>query len=145
MSRRRSPGAGPLADVPMSGHRCRLAIVGSTSLAGNPQAVFEVMRAITEHDPIEVISGGAVGIDTMAEREAEERGIPTRIFRPERRQWAGPGGFKERNARIATACDHLVRIYDPDSGTYGSGWTADLAEKQGRRVTRIAVQAAESR
>jgi hypothetical protein len=101
------------------------------------------MQALTEHQPSVLISGGAKGVDSIAEEEAVARGIPIDIKRPSLRQWNGPGGFKERNARIAEACEHLVRIYDPDSGTYGSGWTADLAEKMGRGVWRVAVQAKE--
>lgn len=78
-------------------------------------------------------------MDQLAEAQALARGIPTSIHEPKRKQWAGPGGFKERNTRIAKECECLVRIYSPDSKTYGSGWTADEADRRGKTVDRFAL------
>lgn len=118
----------------------RLAIVGSTTFADAWDD--EVREIIGDHldrlHPVLVISGGALGVDSWAVDEAKALGIPTREYLPEHRRWA-PTGFKARNILIATNCTHLLRVYCPHGRTYGSGWTADYAERLGRTVTRIAV------
>lgn len=120
-------------------HDCILAIVGSTSLEGNEEARQKVVEVINDHRPRRIVSGGAKGIDTMAENAADERGIEKSIHHPTVRRWWGDGGFKERNSKIAEEAECLVRISDPASKTYGSGWTADYAESLGKPVERFSV------
>lgn len=86
-----------------------------------------------------LVSGGCDGIDTFAEAEAEHLGIVTKIFRPLKRKWEGPGGFKERNIKIVEESDVIVAIRSLTSSTYGSGWTADYADSVGKEVHRIYV------
>lgn len=116
-----------------------LAIVGSTRFA-HPSDWFtcdSVIRdSIAQLQPALVVSGGAQGIDTLGVCIARELGVPYREFLPRVRRWAGPGGFKERNTSIAQACTHLLRVYCSASTTYGSGWTADLAQRLGADVRR---------
>jgi hypothetical protein len=91
-----------------------------------------------------VISGGAAGSDELAEQAAiglgysEEVGT-LRILRPQARRFHGPGGYRERDEKIAQACTHLLRIWCCRSVTYGSGWTADRAEGLGAVVVRYNV------
>jgi hypothetical protein len=40
--------------------------------------------------------------------------------------------WRSRNQAIAHDCDRLIRIADPASGTYGSGWTRDRARELGK-------------
>lgn len=108
----------------------RLAIVGSTSLAGNAEAERIIEDALDRYDPVVVISGGAEGIDQMAADAARRRGIEVIEHLPARRSWEG--GFKPRNLLIARDCTHLVRIAASDAKTYGSGWTRDRAADMGR-------------
>ena len=105
-----------------------LAIVGSRTLDGNANARIAIASVIEQYRPSVVVSGGAVGIDTMAEKMARALGVDTLIMLPTVQKWDGLGGYKERNARIVESCDRLVCIFDPDSETRGSGWTPDLAE-----------------
>lgn len=120
----------------------RLGIVGSTCLEGNPAAQRAVLEAILgwrnhindQREEFVIVSGGAVGVDSMAERIAENLGIPTIIHRPKERRWGGPDGFQARNRLIAGDCSHLLRIACAGSRTYGSGWTRDEARRQGRVV-----------
>lgn len=119
-----------------------LAIVGSTLLTGNQEAQTLIEWAFDAYDPEEFTSGGAPGIDTMAENEAKKRGIPKEkrhIFRPGRHRWEGPDGFKARNIQIAEKCDHIVRIKASTSKTYGSGWTRDYAAKLGKTWDEFTV------
>lgn len=117
-----------------------LAIVGSTRFAyrGGLDIARRLIRELLDTtEPDIVCSGGAPGVDTIAEEEAERRGILFDPFLPKVFAWTHPdGGFKERNEQIAAHCTRLFRIACAASGTYGSGWTADLAEDMGKPVTR---------
>jgi len=136
---------------------CVLAIVGSRDVP-DYQSAGLVKQAILEHKPKVVISGGARGVDTIAVVIAREMGITTIEFKPQVPSWdavergeAGeeandngmtvlvPGGFKSRNMKVADACDCLVRISSAGTKTYGSGWTADYAERIGKCVHRYTV------
>lgn len=117
----------------------KLAIVGSTRLDGHPVAMALILAAFDRYRPTVLVSGGAPGIDTMAEQEALTRGVATEIYRPTVPAWAAPGGFRDRNLQIATACDALVRIVASTSRTYGSGWTRDQARAQGKPTEEFVV------
>jgi hypothetical protein len=112
----------------------KLAIVGSAHLTElqTRQAAEIVGNIIRIHEPTTIISGGATGVDRIAQLSAIVSGISYRGFHPTIRQWKGPGGFEERNLEIAKACDHLVRIVIPNATTYGSGWTRDRAAELGK-------------
>lgn len=106
----------------------RLAIVGSVSLDGNPQAAEIIQKVINKYHPTLVVSGGAPGIDTMAVNAARLKGIPVKEYTPSGQGWSY---YKRRNLMIAQNCDRLVRIVARDSKTYGSGWTRDRARELG--------------
>lgn len=123
----------------------RLAIVGSTKFK-DPQAMERaenlIRATLDKHNPEAVISGGAPGIDNLAARVATELGYSKGNLEhdliehlPQTNDWAN--GFKPRNTLIAEQCTHLIRIACRESKTYGSGWTADLAEKLGKPVHRV--------
>ena len=107
----------------------KLAIVGSVSLAGDPRAAALIEKLLDQYTPSCVISGGAIGIDTMAVDAAKRRGIATSVHLPTRQAWPA---FKVRNLRIAEECDQLVRIAAKNAKTYGSGWTRDRAKEMGK-------------
>ena len=118
----------------------RLAIVGSRSLDGHSDAL-RVIRSVLDaylarHAVLVVVSGGAVGIDQMAADEACRRGLQVVEHRPVSVGW---WHYRERNLRIAQDCDELVRIADPRSLTYGSGWTRDRARELGRLTTGYTI------
>lgn len=124
----------------------RLAIVGSTKFADPfAEAIARelINRKLFWFRPAVVISGGAEGVDEMAEqiawlhgyREGDGAMKPLIIHRPKNRRWQ-PEGFKERNLRIAEDCTHLLAIRCKRATTYGSGWTADRAEELGKTVWR---------
>ena len=114
----------------------KLAIVGSVKLAGNRDAQAIIELVLDAHRPEWVVSGGAAGVDSMAEQEAIRRGIQVLIYRPSQQTWKK---FKERNLRIAESCDRLVRIVARHSKTYGSGWTRDRAAEMGKPTEEYIV------
>ncbi len=58
-----------------------------------------------------IISGGAVGIDSLAEKAAKEIGVPTMIFKPDYDKH-GRGAPLIRNKEIADNCDMLIAFWD---------------------------------
>lgn len=128
----------------------RLAVVGSTGfgseLATACAATVIHLAYAQFRDEIAagggcVVSGGAHGVDTWAETVAVGFGWTRENGKfvahlPNRKRWE-PDGFKARNQLIAGDCTHLLRLYRPDSPTYGSGWTADRAEALGKVVRRF--------
>lgn len=113
-----------------------LAIVGSQRPNNERMARFLVRMAIHCFRPAKIVSGGAAGVDTLAEVGAGFYGIPFQAFLPKHQRWE-PDGFRDRNIQIAEACTHLVRIANWNSKTYGSGWTHDYARKIGKKVYQV--------
>lgn len=142
----------------MADHKgCALAIVGSRGVSSY-QSSSIIKQAILDHQPRIVISGGANGVDMTSVQIAHELGYATLEFLPTQKTWDAegqgdptesitengmtvtvPGGFKQRNMKVAESCDCLVRISSVNTKTYGSGWTADYAERLGKKVTRFNV------
>jgi len=77
-----------------------------------------------------VVSGGARGADSMGERWAKEKGIPTKIFLPDWNKFGKRAGFI-RNEDIVRECDTLVAFWDGEShGTLNSINHAKRMEKR---------------
>lgn len=147
--------------TPFPAWRKVLAIVGSTTFAKRPSDSFLVHAivgyALGRYRPEAVVSGGAIGADTIARLTAQAFGYMHRTsshhaqvatgtvheFLPVNQQWK-PHGYEQRNLWIAGSCSHLISIRSRFSSTYGSGWTADRAEEFGVQVLRITVPLAES-
>ena len=127
----------------------KLAIVGSQAVNRRQaeQAWVLIEGLIRIWDPDEIWSGGATGIDSVAEAVAMSYdywtgpvidGVdpPVGWFvtcLPEVKQWdpVGRKGYRARNIEIVHGVDRLVRVAKKDGQlTYGSGWTADYAEEQ---------------
>lgn len=124
-----------------------LAIVGSAPRYDKPAfvcpsglaiAAKQIEIVLTMLTPDRVISGGADGVDDLAEQAAMTHGIPFHAIRPRGRYptWDSVGGYQERNEQIAQECTRMLRIACAHSRSYGSGWTADRAEELGKPVQR---------
>ncbi len=105
----------------------RLAIVGSRTYPNLNHVHSYVQRL--EPYLLEIISGGAIGVDTAAETAAKRLGIPTNIFLPE---WErlGKDAALIRNQHIVDAADAVVAFWDEKSrGTLNSITRARRAGK----------------
>lgn len=126
-----------------------LAIVGSRQLeevehAAASYLVNSIISAeFSLHESnLVVISGGATGVDSLAEEYAGfylDFGLRFEAILPKVRRWEGPGGFKERNIEIIERSNFLVCIQSRSSETYGSGWTYEEAKRREKEAVRFWV------
>lgn len=118
-----------------------LAIVGTRHFA-NPKALKYAEILITHEVAgggwTSFVTGDAPGIDTMVKRICDELGRPCQVLAPFNRTWE-PEGYKARNIMICQTAHEMLCLRDPESTTYGSGWTADHMETLGKPVTRITI------
>src|SRR3990167_1859876 len=79
----------------------------------------------------EVVSGGASGVDSLAVRAAEAKGLKTKVFLP---NWDrhGRSAGPIRNKSIVDYCDRLVAFWDGKSK--GTEHSISLAKKAGKQV-----------
>lgn len=104
----------------------RIAVVGSREFKNYKQLEFEVDEAYKEGDWL--VSGGALGADSMAQRYAKERGIPILIIYPRWRvngQYYAGAGFA-RNKQIVENSDLVLAFYQ--KGRFQQGGTANTAK-----------------
>ncbi len=69
---------------------------------------------ITEQD--EIVSGGARGVDTLAEIYAEKNHIPIKIFKPDWNKYGKSAGVI-RNYEMAKYCDIGIVIHNGSNGS----------------------------
>jgi hypothetical protein len=138
---------------------CKLGIVGSRII--NETAVRALIKAaLTTHQPsIVITTEEARGTPRCAREEALDAGYGYITVASKEHAWkaeevgdddmsmdkAGqmimtvPGGTMSRNLRVADISECVIRISAVGTRTYGSGWTADMAERMGKTVERHEV------
>jgi hypothetical protein len=90
----------------------KLAVVGSRTIT-NYEFVKKLLDKQKENISL-IVSGGAKGVDTLAERWAKENGIPTKIFLPDWDTYGSKAGYM-RNVFIINECDICLAIWDGKS------------------------------
>lgn len=118
----------------------KLAIVGSRSFGGCTND-YEILRSkifnlFKLKDIHLIISGGARGADTLAEKFAKEFGIPKRIHFAGWEVYGRSAGYV-RNARIVQDADKVVAFWDGKSR--GTANTIKLAKDAGKEVFVVNV------
>jgi len=108
----------------------KLAVVGSRSFDN----YFIMEQTLTPHLPFVLVSGGAKGADSLAERFAQENDLETIIHFPEWKKYGRRAGYV-RNTFIVRDCDKLVAFWDEKSK--GTKMTIDLAKEKGKPCTII--------
>lgn len=103
----------------------KLAVVGSRSIKA-----YDLSSLIPE-ETTEIISGGAVGVDTLAEQYARRHNLKLTVFLPEYDLYGRRAPFI-RNRFIVEECDEVLALWDGISR--GTMFTVGYAEKIGKPV-----------
>lgn len=103
----------------------RYAIVGSRRFRDLPM-VREFVGGLCSRDM--VISGGAMGVDTVAIAAAKERAIPFAEYLPNYAR-DGDSAPLVRNRKIVDECDRVVAFWDGRST--GTAYTVEYARRRG--------------
>jgi len=105
----------------------KLAVVGSRSFYD-----YGYMKDILDwHDIKKIISGGARGVDKLAEQYAVDKNIPLKIFPADWDTFGKSAGYK-RNVQIVEAADEIAAFWDGKSK--GTAHSIQMAEDQGKPV-----------
>ena len=113
----------------------RIGIVGSRSITPS-EYVFSVLdfylARLLEENEVVIISGGAVGIDSLGAQWAELKGLKTEIYLPDYKQYGKSATFI-RNQQIIDNSDYLIAI------TTGSNGTADSIKRAKKKNIPIKI------
>ena len=104
----------------------KLAIIGSRKCPAIDIASYLTFM------PDVIISGGAIGIDTLARQFAEQNNIPIIEFLPEYHKYGRKAPLM-RNIQIVENCDSVIAFWDGKSP--GTKFTIDYAKKLGKPVS----------
>lgn len=86
---------------------------------------------LSNHTITEIVSGGAIGADTLAEQYATKYNIPIKIFYPNWKKYGKIAGIK-RNTQIVDYCDYVIAFWDGVSN--GTRDTINKAKSQNKSV-----------
>ncbi len=109
----------------------KLAIVGSRTITDIKFLNGAIIMHLKNKIISEIISGGAKGVDSLAEQYAKEKNIPITIFLPDWDQHGKKAGYL-RNIQIAKYSDVILAIWDGKSK--GTEHTINLAKKHNKIV-----------
>ncbi len=109
-----------------------VAIVGTSKLTdsekiGCKRLINHILSSYNLAELV-IVSGGAPGVDTIAEEVAKEKGLKTKIFKP---KGTDTKDYMIRNAEIALECNDLYCLSTPvkDTACYHHGETAKDHQK----------------
>lgn len=111
----------------------KLAIIGSRTITS-----LDIASYIPEWygSPDVIITGGAKGVDTIAEDFARSHGLGLLVFKPDYKAHLR-GAPIRRNELIAKECDALLAFWDGKSR--GTRYTIEYAMRLGKRVHVVTV------
>ena len=110
----------------------KLAIVGSRDLT-ELDRIYQFMISLPK-DTI-IVSGGAIGVDQVAEICAKRLNLGTKIFKPNYDEYDGSLAPLIRNKQIVDYADVIVAFWDGKSR--GTKYTIDYAIKRKKKVTMV--------
>jgi len=110
----------------------KLLIVGSRGIDD-----FDLSPYVTAEVDF-IISGGAAGVDTIAERYADKNGISKLILKPNYKLYGRCAPLK-RNEKMVDVADRVLVIWDGKSK--GSLYTIRYAEKIGKDLAVVDLSA----
>lgn len=103
----------------------KVAVIGSRGLAVNNLEKY-LPEGVTE-----IVSGGAKGIDSCAEKYAKANGIKLTVFLPEYKKY-GRAAPLRRNDEIIAYSDLIIAFWDGQSK--GTKFVIDGCKKKGKKT-----------
>lgn len=98
-----------------------------------------ILRKGLEASIITIVSGGAEGIDTFAERWAKEHNAQTIILKPDWKNIGRNAGLI-RNASIVSECDQMIAFLDKKRGMKsGTGHAIRLCKKTNKECHIVEI------
>jgi len=100
----------------------------------------QLIEKILKDNPGCTLVSGACptgGVDIWAEEVADKLGVPKEIYPPRINKWEG---YKERDIKIAKACDKLACIEPYRRNHSGGMWTMNYASKLGKPVKLFVIK-----
>lgn len=107
----------------------RLGIVGSRTFSDYWKLREKLLETFDTNKITTIVSGGAAGVDTLAEKFAKEFNIPKLIFLPDWKNQGKKAGFL-RNIDIVESSDCLAIFWDMKSK--GTEHSMKLAIKENK-------------
>ena len=116
-----------------------LAIIGSRSIIPDPVIILDKLRELavhsTDEDPIQkIISGGAVGVDTVAGVIANNLQVEFLELKPDYSKY-GKAAPHVRNNEIIEQADLIIAVWD--GASKGTQSVIKKARKRGKKVIVI--------
>lgn len=108
-----------------------VAIIGSRHIT-----TLDLATYIPENCTL-IVSGGAMGVDTLAERYAVKHGIQTMIICPDYERYGRSAPIR-RNAIIVDNADMVLAFWDGQSR--GTKYTIDYAKAHNKPVNVIMIK-----
>jgi len=90
----------------------KILVCGSRNIT-DFQTVFEAISD-SQFDVTEIISGGAKGIDSLAEKYAEQTATLIQVFKSDWNKFGKRAGLI-RNTQMVDACDAVIAVWDGKS------------------------------
>lgn len=100
-----------------------VAVIGSRSIVTAELEKY-LPKGITS-----LVTGGASGVDSLAERYADANGIPKKVIYPNYEKY-GKAATLIRNKQIVNSCDIVIAIWDGKST--GTRYTIEYARQVGK-------------
>jgi hypothetical protein len=112
----------------------KIAVIGSRNFTNDKLMDSELKKYKSKVKLI--ISGGAKGADSLAEKWAIKNNVITKMFRPDVAKFAAGAHF-ERNKAMVYECELLIAFWDGKSK--GTKFTVDFARSNKKRLVLIIV------
>lgn len=111
----------------------KFAVVGSRTITD-----YKIVKNILdEHNISTIVSGGAKGIDQLAERYADEKNLEKIIYLAKWNEF-GRGAGMVRNAEIIADADEVIAVWDGTSK--GTEHSINLAKKMNKPLYLYTVK-----
>ncbi len=119
----------------------RVAIIGSRSIEYDKmrQKAYNLLCENIPANATEIVSGGAVGIDSLAEIYAKRNGLATKIFKPDYARY-GKRAPLMRNDEIVSYAQYVLAFWDGSS--HGTAYTVASCIKNGVPVKIVTLEPA---